>query len=42
MAAGKALAIAGVQPLFDVLGRKAWPLGDDPVRASVAKIAENR
>lgn len=39
--AGDAAAIAKVQPLFDVLGRKTWPLGDDPKRANVAKIAGN-
>ena len=41
LAAGDADAIATVQPLFDALGRKTWPLGDDPVRANVAKIAGN-
>ena len=39
--AGDAAAIATVQPLFDVLGRRTWPLGDDPKRANVAKIAGN-
>lgn len=39
--AGDAGAIATVQPLFDVLGQKTWPLGDDPKRANVAKIAGN-
>ena len=39
--AGDAAAIATVQPLFDVLGQKTWPLGDDPKRANVAKIAGN-
>ena len=39
--AGDAAAISTVQPLFDVLGRKTWPLGDDPKRANVAKIAGN-
>ena len=39
--AGDATAIAKVQPLFDVLGQKTWPLGDDPKRANVAKIAGN-
>lgn len=39
--AGSAAARATVQPLFDVLGQKTWPLGDDPVRANVAKIAGN-
>lgn len=39
--AGDMAAIAKVQPLFDVLGQKTWPLGDDPKRANVAKIAGN-
>ena len=39
--AGDAAAIARVQPLLDALGQKTWPLGDDPKRANVAKIAGN-
>lgn len=39
--AGDPAAIARVQPLFDALGRKTWPLGDDPTRANVAKLAGN-
>lgn len=39
--AGDAQAIATVQPLFDVLGQKTWPLGDDPRHANIAKIAGN-
>ena len=39
--AGDREAIAKVQPLFDVLARKTWPLGDDPKRANIAKIAGN-
>lgn len=39
--AGDPAAIATVQPLFDVLGQKTWPLGDDPKRANIAKIAGN-
>lgn len=41
MAAGPADAVAIIQPLLDALGQKTWPLGDDPVRANVAKIAGN-
>ncbi len=41
MAAGEPAAVATVQPLLDALGRKTWHLGDDPVRANVAKIAGN-
>lgn len=41
LVAGDAAATERVQPLFDVLGRKTWPLGTDPVHANVAKIAGN-
>lgn len=41
MVAGSATAIATVQPLFDVLGKKTWWMGSDPVHASIAKIAGN-
>ncbi len=41
MAAGDAQALAAVQPLFDALGKKTWPLGDDPKHANIAKIAGN-
>ncbi len=41
MVAGDEAAIAHVRPLLDVLGQKVWPLGDDPKRANVAKIAGN-
>ena len=41
LAAGDADAIARVQPLFDAMGQKTWPLGDDPANANVAKIACN-
>ncbi len=41
LAAGDADAIATVQPLFDAMGQKTWPLGDDPTRANIAKIAGN-
>jgi 3-hydroxyisobutyrate dehydrogenase-like beta-hydroxyacid dehydrogenase len=41
MVAGAAAALATVQPIFDVLGKKTWPMGDDPVHASIAKIAGN-
>jgi 3-hydroxyisobutyrate dehydrogenase-like beta-hydroxyacid dehydrogenase len=41
LVAGAPNAVATVMPLLDVLGRKVWPLGDDPVRANVAKIAGN-
>ena len=41
LAAGDPQAIAKVQPLFDALGQKTWPLGDDPKHANIAKIAGN-
>ena len=41
VSAGKPDALAIVQPLFDALGQKTWPVGDDPQRANVAKIAGN-
>ena len=41
LAAGDAAGIAAVAPLFAALGKKTWPLGDDPKRANVAKIAGN-
>ncbi len=39
--AGDPAARATVQPLFDAMGRKTWPLGDDPRRANIAKVAGN-
>jgi 3-hydroxyisobutyrate dehydrogenase-like beta-hydroxyacid dehydrogenase len=39
--AGPPTAIAKVQPLLDVLGQETWPMGEDPVSASVLKIATN-
>ena len=41
MVAGDQAAVAKVQPLLDVMGQKTWPLGSDPQRANVAKIAGN-
>ncbi len=41
LAAGEAKALTKVQPLFDALGKKTWPLGEDPQHANVAKIAGN-
>lgn len=41
MAAGRAEAIAKVQPLLDALGQKTWHLGEDPTHANVAKLAGN-
>lgn len=41
LAAGSQAAIATVQPILDVLGKKTWPLGDQPIHACIAKIAGN-
>ena len=41
LAAGDAGALGVVQPLFEALGQKTWPLGGDPVHANIAKIAAN-
>ncbi len=41
LVAGNPSAVGKVMPLLEVIGRKVWPLGDDPVRANVAKIAGN-
>lgn len=41
LAAGSQGAISTVQPLFDLLGKKTWYLGDQPERACIAKIAGN-
>ena len=41
MVAGDVQAVAKVQPLFDALGQKTWPLGEDPKHANIAKIAGN-
>lgn len=41
LAAGPNDAIAQIQPIFDVLGKKTWRLGNHPVQACIAKIAGN-
>ena len=41
LTAGDPQAIARIQPLLDVVGRKTWRLGDDPKRANVVKISGN-
>lgn len=41
MAAGPEQALATVRPLLDAMSRRVWPLGEDPLRAKVAKIAGN-
>lgn len=41
VAAGKPASIDKVRPLLDAMGARVWPMGDDPVRANVVKIAGN-
>jgi 3-hydroxyisobutyrate dehydrogenase-like beta-hydroxyacid dehydrogenase len=41
VAAGDPSAIARVQPLFDVIGQRTWPMGVQPERANVVKLAGN-
>jgi 3-hydroxyisobutyrate dehydrogenase-like beta-hydroxyacid dehydrogenase len=41
VAAGDQNAIARVQPLFDVIGQRTWPMGVQPERANVVKLAGN-
>jgi 3-hydroxyisobutyrate dehydrogenase-like beta-hydroxyacid dehydrogenase len=39
--AGDSGAIARVQPLLDVIGQRTWPMGAEPERANVVKLAGN-
>jgi len=41
VAAGDPAAVARVQPLLDVIGQRTWPMGDQPERANVVKLAGN-
>ncbi|XVN15620.1 NAD(P)-dependent oxidoreductase [Pseudomonas corrugata] len=41
LAAGSQAAVLTAQPLFDLLGKKTWYLGDQPEHACIAKIAGN-
>jgi 3-hydroxyisobutyrate dehydrogenase-like beta-hydroxyacid dehydrogenase len=41
LAAGDPRALAAAAAGFDAMGKKVWPLGDDPRRAAVVKIAVN-
>ncbi|MGE7136540.1 NAD(P)-dependent oxidoreductase [Luteibacter sp. NPDC031894] len=41
VAAGKPEALARVLPLLEPLATKVWPMGDDPVRATIVKIGGN-
>lgn len=38
---GKPKAVATVQPLLELLAAKVWPMGDDPIRATIVKIGGN-
>ena len=39
--AGDAGAIARVQPLLNLIGQRTWPMGAEPERANVVKLAGN-
>jgi len=39
--AGASDAQARLQSVFELLGKRVWPLGEDPRRANIAKIAGN-
>ena len=41
VAGGPAESIDRVQPIFDAIGQKTWPLGAEPHQANVAKLAMN-
>jgi len=41
VAAGEAAALDRAQPLFDLIGRKTWRLGEDPRQANAVKLAGN-
>jgi 3-hydroxyisobutyrate dehydrogenase-like beta-hydroxyacid dehydrogenase len=41
VAAGDPGAIGRVQPLLDVIGQRTWPMGVQPERANVVKLAGN-
>ncbi len=41
LAAGPAAAIERARPLFEAMGQKVWPLGEEPFRANVVKLAGN-
>jgi 3-hydroxyisobutyrate dehydrogenase-like beta-hydroxyacid dehydrogenase len=41
LVAGDPATIARVQPLLDAIGQKTWPVGTEPHRANVVKIAGN-
>jgi 3-hydroxyisobutyrate dehydrogenase-like beta-hydroxyacid dehydrogenase len=41
LVAGHPAVVARVQPLLDAMGQKTWPVGSEPYRANVVKLAGN-
>jgi 3-hydroxyisobutyrate dehydrogenase-like beta-hydroxyacid dehydrogenase len=41
VAAGAPTAVSRVQPILDVIGQRTWPMGEQPERANVVKLAGN-
>jgi 3-hydroxyisobutyrate dehydrogenase-like beta-hydroxyacid dehydrogenase len=41
LAGGEAVDIAALQPFYDVMGAKTWPMGTDAKTANLVKIAVN-
>ncbi|RKE22890.1 3-hydroxyisobutyrate dehydrogenase-like beta-hydroxyacid dehydrogenase [Streptomyces sp. TLI_171] len=41
LAAGPSAELDRLAPLFEAMGRRTWPLGEDPAAANVAKIGAN-
>lgn len=41
LAGGQAADIDALQPFYDVMGARTWPMGDDPRTANLVKIAVN-
>jgi 3-hydroxyisobutyrate dehydrogenase-like beta-hydroxyacid dehydrogenase len=41
VAAGGAAALAQLQPLFDAIGQKTWPVGTEPEQATAVKLGGN-
>ena len=41
VAAGDSAALARIEPLLSAIGQRTWPLGEQPERANVVKLAGN-
>jgi 3-hydroxyisobutyrate dehydrogenase-like beta-hydroxyacid dehydrogenase len=41
LVAGAPQLVAEAQPIFDVLGRAVWPMGNEPAQANAVKLAMN-